>query len=547
MKICKRFIFFLISLFLLVDCFAQQDIYVSSNASMVTFNGSNIAFFGNIINDARATGETIVTNMTGLNHNGGGTVYLVRHAAHGSGATRIYDGPVSTPHTGNYNMGGSAVRFFNLVTDNDVQSPVPSNTLVNTASGSGSLRFEQEVRVTNQHTFVNGVIWTPRNNWAHAYLHYDSDGATYTGAGSGNSAVSFPDHNLHVDGYVAKTGSTDFVFPVGDGITARYIQSKDAENGTYKAAYFKKNAQNGTAGISGPSAGTSPIKGGLTKISTMEFWDFDGTGTAKVSLLAFNPGSYTDWLTDFGTNPLNSATKIVVAAWDGAWQNLSINNPPAAYSSSGYYTSVIATNPDAGFATGNATPFSAYTWGIYTVFTAPLPLKLTGFYATNMNCQSLLNWNTSYEENVSHFEVEYSLDNVKYTTAGTVRALNRNSGGTYSFNHSISTSDEIFYRLKMIDLDATVQYSNTIKLKSNCTTMEFKVYPTVSSSVINIVGNNKTNFIRIIDLTGKIVKEIHCSSVYSHQINISSLSSGVYFLSFFSGNELKGTQKVIKF
>lgn len=67
-----------------------------------------------------------------------------------------------------------------------------------------------------------------------------------------------------------------------------------------------------------------------------------------------------------------------------------------------------------------------------------------------------------------------------------------------------------------------------------------KIYPNPTTDFIRIKNASKVDFVRIFDLTGKIVKESK-----STEIDVRSLSSGQYILNIHSGNEIT-SQKFIK-
>jgi hypothetical protein len=211
-------IYWLIFIGILPELHSQCSIYLSPEASLSTFPGSQISIYGDIINDSKG----------GFNHQNGGDVYIIRRSKNENGSSKIIDGPLSVKPVDNYNTEGSYCRFWNLHTDNTAGISSPSGTKVNTRSGGGNIEIFQEIRVSNIHYFVNGIIWSPRDEWKHAFLHYDTDSSSYQGA----------DDNKHIDGYVAKSGSNDFIFPVGDGKIMRSCGIVAPENGIYKAAYF---------------------------------------------------------------------------------------------------------------------------------------------------------------------------------------------------------------------------------------------------------------------------------------------------------------------
>ncbi len=319
-------------------CYSQSDIYINSDAYLYTHPGSQIAIFGNILNDSRG----------GFNHQNGGDVYLIRHSENGSGNNIISDGPNSNKLTDNYNKGGSFCRFWNFYTDNTVGKSIPSGTVINSDSGTGHIQIQQEVKVSNLHYFVNGMIWTPRADWRQSFLHYDTDKSNYIGA----------DDSKHIDGYVAKSGSSDFVFPIGDGKIIRNCGINNPDDGIYKAAYFVQNPLKSSKGISGHNIDTNKsnnISEKIIKVSTSEFWDIDGTGNTKIVLSAENiKDDYSDWKNDFKNYDIGST---IISGYDGEWRNLGINEiSQLNIDSNNRFSSFAKCQPDS--------LFCLFTWAV---------------------------------------------------------------------------------------------------------------------------------------------------------------------------------------
>ena len=529
----KKYFFVFLFIVSANEICGQQSLYVAPAGNMYTHAGAQMGIFGDIINDA----------VGGLNHNNAGVVYVYRSVSTGTGNSRIYDGPSAPAFTGNYNTGGAYTRFYNLVTDNSIGTNTASGTVINTNSGAGQIQVEQEVRISNQHTFVNGMIWTPRGNWKHAYVHYDANGATY----SGNNDAR------HIDGYAAKTGSSNFDFPIGDGTRQRISGISSPSNGTFKSAYFKKNPQAGTAGISGPSTAATPLRGNLVKISSKEFWDIDGTAISQYKLTALNSvAGYSDWATDFITF---APADLVIASWDGVWENLNINASPASFAVDGsFITSATLVNPDAGNSYGTGNPFSAFTWGV-TVYGIPLSVKLRDFKVIAYRCAALMSWTTQNEVDADHFEVEQSQDGINYQKINSITAKGSIRENVYALaiNQEVSPS---YYRLKMVEKNGQFNYSPVQKVNTNCaiTDSYINVYP-------NPVTNGQTvlNFkiqyaglanVTIVNATGQVVmkKTVMVNSGNNIvPLELNNLSKGLYLINLLSagGRTLGEIQKII--
>jgi hypothetical protein len=92
-----------------------------------------------------------------------------------------------------------------------------------------------------------------------------------------------------------------------------------------------------------------------------------------------------------------------------------------------------------------------------------LPVHLSAFTATRIGNTIRLNWTTDYESNSSHFQIERNgttANTVINTKVGTVAAANNSSIQTnYTFTDNYPLNGTNVYRLRMVDLDATFEFS----------------------------------------------------------------------------------------
>lgn len=510
---------------------AQSDLYIGPTSSLSTFTNSSIAVFGNLINDAKG----------GLNHNGGGTVYLFRSSTQGTGNTRVMDGPQASVGTDNYNNSGSYVRVYNLVTDNTVGTAVPSGTLVNSTAGSGQIQIEQEVRVTNNHNFLNGMVWTPRGNWKHAFLHYEN-GATYTGVAANNSA------GKHVDGYVAYTGTGNFMFPIGNGVTPRMSGLSAAAQGEYKSAYFQTNPQAGTTGLSGISAGPlTQTVNNISVVSSSEFWDVDGTGLSNIVLTSLNSaGNTSNWASDFAMYPFSSGYELTITGFD-PWEDLGSSAQPAGFSVDGSFTTVVAVNPDLGGSNGN--PFSAFTWAASN--NSSLGIVDLNLNVLEVNCEALLRFTTKDESNMSHAEIFRKEGSSGFYKIGTVDLNGETTGNTsYTYvDEKVQVGVKYIYKVDVLDNIGRRSSSESQLFTAKCDdNVIWKLYPNPTTGQITIQSNYQEPItaIRVYDVLGQIVrtrdfKDPQNAGYFSTEMDLTELAQGMYHLSVYdeTGKELR--------
>ncbi|WP_218127087.1 integrin alpha [Catalinimonas alkaloidigena] len=93
---------------------------------------------------------------------------------------------------------------------------------------------------------------------------------------------------------------------------------------------------------------------------------------------------------------------------------------------------------------------------------APLPITLVSFAAVPTTKTVELTWETAAEFNNSHFEIERSQNGQNFETIGQLRGAGTSHQRlAYQFTDQRPYTGENYYRLKQVDLDGTVSYTET--------------------------------------------------------------------------------------
>ncbi len=118
-----------------------------------------------------------------------------------------------------------------------------------------------------------------------------------------------------------------------------------------------------------------------------------------------------------------------------------------------------------------------------------------------------------------------------------------NSTTLYSYIDNQKSVNTIYYRLKKINKDNSMEYSNTITYLDG-EQHRFTINPNPATNEITLVANHQEliNNIKCFDLTGKTIG-IQLNS--NNKINISELLPGVYYLNIETTNNTY-IQKFIK-
>jgi glucose/arabinose dehydrogenase len=166
--------------------------------------------------------------------------------------------------------------------------------------------------------------------------------------------------------------------------------------------------------------------------------------------------------------------------------------------------------------------------GILKVTTnSVLPLKLlnwSGYASENVN---QLQWQTADENNVKQFEIEYSTDAVSFIQAGIILAKNI-SASAYTFQHNF-ISNQLYYRLKTVQLNGQIEYSKIILLRNNPTKKEQYIFTYNNNPKmiwLNIPTNVKVDF-QLYNLNGQNVLTL-ASYANNNVIDLQKLPTGMY-------------------
>jgi len=180
-----------------------------------------------------------------------------------------------------------------------------------------------------------------------------------------------------------------------------------------------------------------------------------------------------------------------------------------------------------------------------TVFSNPfnctiVPLKLESFTVQNNDCKALLNWKTGIEQNVKIIEIQRSIDGTSFNKVGELNP--KGSDSKYSFE--TANSSDGFFRLKIIDLDGSFDYSKIIYIKSSCSKNYYSISPNPASDKVKIIGLKNNDQLLLSDMSGRILINPH--PYPANEFNIQSLPSGIYILQVFNKGHRKASLKLIR-
>ncbi|MEP7166067.1 MAG: PQQ-dependent sugar dehydrogenase [Ferruginibacter sp.] len=182
----------------------------------------------------------------------------------------------------------------------------------------------------------------------------------------------------------------------------------------------------------------------------------------------------------------------------------------------------------------------------HVVATPVLPLELVEFSGRSVNEGVSLYWRTAMEQNLSRYEIEYSIDQTVFTRLGTVPAKNLISGYRYNFLDNVNQQGIIFYRLKMINLDGSYEYSNIIRLELKHDPKNIIAPTVITDGIIHLnLSSAVYNSIELFSTDGKLLlKENIDGRTGNIQIPATRIARGMYVVRL-AGSEATLVQKLI--
>lgn len=215
---------------------------------------------------------------------------------------------------------------------------------------------------------------------------------------------------------------------------------------------------------------------------------------------------------------------------EGKWYSLTgVNTPLQSYTSVEYVSSQ------------NTVRFGTFGRGIwdFKISSIVLPVSMGSFTAALQKTDALLAWQTVTESNTAYFNIQRSADGINFSNIGKTTAAGSNSN-TYHYTDANVTALNrkiLYYRLQVVDKNGNSTLSKIVSVNLNQNDQPlFTFYPnpvhTNMRISVNTEGSNAL-YISITDVSGKKVFSDNVlvnTSVYTGNINVSNLKSGLYFI-----------------
>ncbi|MFK8102594.1 MAG: FG-GAP-like repeat-containing protein [Saprospiraceae bacterium] len=175
-----------------------------------------------------------------------------------------------------------------------------------------------------------------------------------------------------------------------------------------------------------------------------------------------------------------------------------------------------------------------------------LPIELSSFMGGTEGCNTRLVWTSELEKNFNYYNLERSIDGINFETLKKIKGVGGDRRQSYQYTDYEASTDN-YYRLKMVDLDGSYEYSEIIFVATDCEEIyDIAVYPnpvSISDPVINVKffsSVEETGFM-ITDINGEVLRQINFGvekEWNTVRIEVGDLPVGVYFLKVIGKNRI---------
>lgn len=388
---------------------------------------------------------------------------------------------------------GTGTVFLNGTTLQTISGTQPFNVYNLNTNNAAGIQLNANLSVSGVHTFSSGVITTSATP---NYIVYES-GASYTGASDAK----------HVNGWIKKIGSTNFIFPTGNGVYLREIELRNLSG-----------VLNFNAKYNGPTFNPLSVLFPVASVNPGEHWTI---------------------------NQVTAGNAQVKLNWDSSkvpFPNYVVPDLRAVFYSGTQWTNVGGTATGSVATTGTITSNSLASFGRFAIgsISFPLPLKFVSFSAVKENSAVKLKWQTANEEGVRNYEVQKSVEGGAFVTIATVNAAN-NDYQLYQFLDASVLSSKNYYRIKAIDFDGKAIFTKVIIVTTD-NIQKIQLANNPVKDVMQLITQNISKSVysyQLINSAGQLCKKgsFNCEGSTLISIPVGFVSAGHYNLLITNGSE----------
>lgn len=180
-----------------------------------------------------------------------------------------------------------------------------------------------------------------------------------------------------------------------------------------------------------------------------------------------------------------------------------------------------------------------------------LPVKLISFTGKETATGIQLNWTTATEENFDYFEIERADETLAFNTIATAIAGKGdvNVAASYTYTDHAPVRGKNYYRLKNIDLDGSVEYSDVIMVYTSASDNTIELYPNPNDRVFTLELQDDMGLPVNLSLVDRLGRDLYQEVISSNTTQIqlpATIETGIYFVKLSSARKQKVLPIIVK-
>jgi len=203
---------------------------------------------------------------------------------------------------------------------------------------------------------------------------------------------------------------------------------------------------------------------------------------------------------------------------------------------------------------GNAGDNCDFTISNWTATGIVLPVELVDLNAVGMSGRNVISWKTVSEHESSHFEVQRSFDGINFERIGTVEAAGESTELlSYNLIDEDIRTGVVYYQLIQHDVNGQTSPAEIISLMRSSERrgiLSARPNPTENILFVEVNPSSMHNspMVQLMDGRGLVVRDnaLNSRELNIVNMNLSELSSGVYFLMYTDNDGVIHSEKILK-
>ncbi len=178
----------------------------------------------------------------------------------------------------------------------------------------------------------------------------------------------------------------------------------------------------------------------------------------------------------------------------------------------------------------------------------PLPVTLLYFKIQDVSTSGIdLRWATATEKNFEYFQIERAGSDLNFEAIGEVNSAGgMNVTTSYTYLDNTPLKDKNYYRLKIVDLDGSYEYSGVIVAESiHGTRADINVYPTIIDDSFTVELNGEFAIpvkMTLVDAAGNTIYQANLETATSTVDVPANMKTGTYLVRLFTSEGQKAVR-----